>query len=227
MVQTPSQPQTLLTLDVHHTNDFEVTGRGDHPAWAAAEKHPLRAVEGGTVPASHATWFKALWSTKGVYFLIDCADPKLTVTRQQDQADLYREDVAEIFLWPDESLPLYFEYEISPLGTELVLLIPNLGEGFMGWSPWHYEGERKVRRAVSVRGGPAEPGAKVTGWTVEVFIPSLAMMPLRNTAIKPGTVWRGNVYRIDYDQKPSTHQAFKPVGPSFHNFREFPRIRFV
>ncbi|MCX5658828.1 MAG: carbohydrate-binding family 9-like protein [Planctomycetota bacterium] len=217
----------LKTLDITHTKDFEVTGRGDNPAWAKAAQIPMSFVEETAGASERATWFKALWSNKGVYFFIDCTDPKLTVTKLPDQGDLYREDVAEVFLWPDETYPLYFEYEISPLGSELVLLIPNLGEGFMGWSPWHYEGERKVRRAVHVRGGPAEPGASVTGWSVEIFIPSAALAPLRNTKLKRGVVWRGNVYRIDYDKKPTLLQAYQPVGPSFHNIKVFPRFRFV
>ena len=54
----------------------------------------------------------------------------------------------EVFLWPDERDPIYFEYEISPLGRELPILVPNLDGKFLGWRPWHYEGEpaRRARR---------------------------------------------------------------------------------
>ena len=43
-----------------------------------------------------------------------------------DFLDLYNEDVVEVFLWPDESFPVYFEYEVSPLNYELPIIIPKL-----------------------------------------------------------------------------------------------------
>src|SRR3989304_3771042 len=89
----------------------------------------------------------------------------------EDLLDRCTQDVFEFFLWPDESQPVYFEYEISPLGFELPILVPNFDGKFLGWRPWHYEGDRKIRKAVSVSGGIARPGADITGWTAEDFIP--------------------------------------------------------
>ena len=40
-------------------------------------------------------------------------------------------DVFEVFLWTDEKQPIYFEYEISPLGYELPILVPNFGGKFL------------------------------------------------------------------------------------------------
>ena len=42
-----------------------------------------------------------------------------------DNLDIYNEDVVEVFLWTDESTPLYFEYELSPLNYELPIIVPN------------------------------------------------------------------------------------------------------
>jgi hypothetical protein len=74
---------------------------------------------------------------------MDAADGKLTSTFEEDFADLWKEDVFEAFVWPDERDPLYFEYEISPLGRELPILIPNLDGRFLGWRLWH-DGRRSV-----------------------------------------------------------------------------------
>ena len=57
-------------------------------------------------------------------------------------ADLWTEDVVEIFFWPDEEMPVYFEYELSPRNYELPILVPNKAGSFLGWRPWKYEGER-------------------------------------------------------------------------------------
>jgi hypothetical protein len=59
---------------------------------------------------------------------MEATDQVLTATLQEDFLDLWKEDVFEFFLWPDERQTVYFEYEISPLGVELPILIPNLGQ---------------------------------------------------------------------------------------------------
>ena len=99
-----------------------------------------------------------LYSPTGVYVLMTGSDRKVTATIEEDFADLWNEDVFEFFLWPDEKQSIYLEYEISPLNRELVILVPNLEHQFWGWRPWHYEGDRKTRKAVSVSGGTAKPG---------------------------------------------------------------------
>jgi hypothetical protein len=62
---------------------------------------------------------------------------------QGDFLDLWNEDVVEAFFWTDESNPIYFEYELSPLNYELPILVPNNKGKFLGWLPWHYEGIAK------------------------------------------------------------------------------------
>ena len=64
----------------------------------------------------------------------------------------------EVFLWTDERDPVYFEYEISPLGRELPIMVPNIDGKFLGWLPWHYEGDRKIRKATSAIGGEVKSG---------------------------------------------------------------------
>ena len=108
--------------------------------------------------------------------------PSSAPTSRKTSPNLWKEDVYEFFLWPDEATPIYFEYEISPLGRELPILVPNLGGEFLGWRPWHYEGERKTRKAVSVRGGEVTTGAAIKGWTAEVFVPYELLSPLRQRA---------------------------------------------
>jgi len=117
----------------------------------------------------------------------------------EDFLDLWNEDVFEFFLWPDERYPVYFEYEISPLGYELPIIIPNFGGRFLGWRPWHYEGARKTQKATAVTGGAKRSGARVTGWKAEVFVPYELLKPLQSVPPQPGTRWRANFYRVDYD----------------------------
>lgn len=212
------------SLTVKSTEDFEVTGDGSAAAWAKAEWTPLRKRSDGGHP--YETRFKALYSRTGIYFLFDGTDERLTSTFREDYLDLWKEDVFEVFLWTDEKHPVYFEYEISPLGHELPILIPNFSGRFLGWRPWHYEGARKTRKATAARGGPKESGAAVKGWSAEVFIPYDLLNPLQNVPPGRGSHWRANFYRVDHDGGRSTGWDWAPVGPSFHEFEKFGTLVF-
>jgi hypothetical protein len=209
---------------VPRTDDFEVTGRGDAAAWQKTGWTPLELRSAESHP--YKTQVKMLYSPTGLYVLMDATDSQLTATMQDDFLDLWNEDVFEFFFWTDERYPLYFEYEISPLGFELPILIPNIDGKLLGWRPWHYEGPRKTRKATTVTGGPKQSGAKVTGWKAEVFVPYELLAPLGNVPPKPGARWRANFYRIDYDGGRSTSWDWARVGPSFHEFRKFGTLVF-
>ena len=109
-----------------------------------------------------------------------------------------------------------------------MLLVPNFGghDKQYGWRPWHYEGKRRVEKAVAVRGGRPAPGATVSGWTAEVFVPYTLLKPLQNVPPKAGTQWRANVYRCDYDGGRSVAWNWAPTGSSFHEFERFGTLVF-
>jgi hypothetical protein len=207
------------------TADFEVTGGGDHEAWRAAEWTPLTRREPAALP--YDTRVKVLYSPTGLYVLVDAADRTLTAAMSEDFMDLWNEDVFEVFLWTDERYPVYFEYEISPLERELPIVVPNFGGQFFGWRPWHYEKERRTRKATKVLGGPKTSGASIQGWRAEVFIPYALLRPLQNVPPKPGTRWRANFYRMDYDGGKHTVWTWAPVAGTFHEFAKFGELTFA
>jgi hypothetical protein len=212
------------TLRIPRTDDFTVNGKGDAPAWQKTAWEPLslRAANGHP----YRTRIKMLYSRTGLYVLMEGEDRTITATMNADFLDLWNEDVFEFFLWPDERYPVYFEYEISPLGFELPILIPNFEGKFLGWRPWHYEGDRKTQKATRVEGGPKRSGADITGWKAEVFVPYALLEPLQNVPPEPGTRWRANFYRVDYDGGKSTSWDWARVGSSFHEFRKFGDLIF-
>jgi len=211
-----AQPSPLV---VHHTADFELTGDGSAQAWKSTAWFPLSKFKG---TANYSTQAKLLYSDNGVYGIFSSTDKKVTATLNEDFADLYKEDVVEVFFWPDESTALYFEYELSPLNYELPIIVPNHKGEFFGWAPWHYTGERKTRHATKVL---KDAQGNTTSWIAEFFIPYKLLKPLQNVNPKPGTQWRANFYRIDYDEGYSSW-LWHPVTTNFHDYEHFGIIRF-
>jgi len=211
-------------MHVKPTDDFQITGQGSNAAWNKTDWTNLSKRPKGS--HDYTARVKVLYSKTGLYVLMDGTDRRLSATMENDFDDLWHEDVFEFFLWPDERYPLYLEYEISPLGKELPILIPNFEGKQLGWRPWHYEGERKTKKAVSLVGGPQKSGAEIQGWRAEVFVPYALLKPLENVPPRPGTRWRANFYRVDYDEGESTAWDWARVGPSFHEFKKFGTLVF-
>jgi hypothetical protein len=214
----PAQTAEEGVLLVKKCSDFEVTGRGEASQWNMAEwvNIPQRTPQ----PETYETRAKVLYSETGIYFLFDCEDKILTTTMKADYLNLWEEDVVEVFLWTSEDFPVYFEYEISPMNYELPILVPNYKGDFLGWLPWNYEGDRKTRKATSVRGGKKKSGARVSAWVAEFFIPYKLLAPLPNVPPESGTKWRANMYRVDYDQGRTLFSWQKPET-NFHDYERF------
>lgn len=213
------QPFKQEALLIKKTADFEIDGKGSASHWNQAPWVSIPSRHESSTPKE--TRAKILYSDKGLYFLFECEDKKLTATLTEDFADLYKEDVVEVFLWTDENYPIYFEYEISPLNYELPIIVPNFGGDFFGWRPWHYEGEKRTRHATSVTGGKKESGATISTWTAEFFIPFALLKPLQNVPPQKGTTWRANMYRIDYDSGEFKSWQWQPVNKSFHEYEKY------
>lgn len=189
--------------------DFEVTGKGLDAAWEQAAW--IDIIQRTGKPLSYQTRVKSLYSETGIYFLFDCKDNTLTATMKEDYLDLWNEDVVEVFLWTGEDFPVYFEYEISPLNYELPIIVPNDQGKFFGWLPWHYEGDRKTRH---------ETSSSDECWKAEFFIPYKLLTPLPQVPPEPGTKWRVNMYRIDYDQGQALF-SWQETSNTFHEFNKF------
>ncbi len=213
-----AQTEKTGTIVVKKTTDFEITGDGSAAEWKKADW--LNLPQRKPAAKTYDTKVKVLYSATGIYFLFDCEDTRLNSTITKDNEDLWKEDVVEIFLWTDETFPVYFEYELSPLNYELPILVPNNRGKFLGWLPWHYEGERKTRHATSVRGGEKKSGATVSAWMAEIFIPYKLLEPLQNVPPQSGTKWRANMYRIDHDNG-QTAFSWQETNKSFHEFEKF------
>jgi len=217
------------TAVIKKTADFQVNGEGTVSAWNTTAWIPITVQESAS-GKSMPTRAKVLYSPTGIYFLFVSEDQKLTTTLTEDFTSLWKEDVVEVFLWPDQSMTVYFEYEVSPMNYELPIIIPNFKGRAMGWTPWHYTGDRKIQHATSAQGGDKKSGAKVKSWTAEIFIPYKLLGPMLSGPPKPGDRWRANLYRIDYDEKSPAYYSWRRTsmknGSNFHEYEYFGTFLF-
>jgi predicted TIM-barrel fold metal-dependent hydrolase len=225
-IQTVKTVATPPTMYVRPTDDFAVTGAGTHKAWDNIEWQTLTRRNKDGLPYSASA--KMLYSKTGLYVLFHGRDQKLSATFTEDGKHLWTEDVFEVFLQPDESKPVYFEYEISPLGAELALQVAHSGGKLLRHLPWVFEEGtmRQTQRKTTVAGGDLKSGATITSWTAEVFLPYALLQPLVTQPPKSGDRWRGNFYRMDYDNDKPTGWHWAPVGKSFHDYRGFGTVVF-
>jgi hypothetical protein len=199
--------------------DFELTADTSSLAWA--EMSWLMIPQRMNLDYPKQTKLKMQYSTTGMYTLFYCEDDQITATIREDQGDLYNEDVVELFYWTDETYPLYFEYELSPLNYELTILVPHLNKTIMGWTPWHYTGDRKTRHKTEI----IRDGNQIKGWVAECFIPYAVLKPLQNLPPVKGTRWRANMYRLDYDHG-QARWAWQPTKVNFHEYKLFGTLLF-
>jgi Carbohydrate family 9 binding domain-like len=207
-------------LHVTHTEDFVITGEGTAANWSNTTW--LILPQRNSLNVSYETRFKILYSDSGIYCLYRCEDRKITASLTADFSDLFNEDVVEVFLWTDETVPVYFEYELSPLNYELPILVPNIKGNFFGWRPWHYEGNRVTRHKTQI----SKKDGVVNAWTAEFFIPYALLKPMKNAPPQKGTHWRANFYRIDYDKDTITWQWQLVHKETFHDYEKFGTIVF-
>ena len=214
-----AQVADSTTWVVNKTKDFVLNGNGNAVEWNATDYLELPKRRNGAM--DYKTKMKILYSETGIYCLYKCEDNKITSTIKADFEDIFNEDVVEAFFWPEESSIIYFEYELSPYNYELPILVPNYDGKFLGWRPWHYEGNKKTRHAATIN----KEGNKVVSWIAEFFIPYKLMEPLQNMPPKKGMKWRANFYRIDYD-KGTTYWSWRPTRKNFHDYESFGTIVF-
>ncbi|MEM1157770.1 MAG: carbohydrate-binding family 9-like protein [Verrucomicrobiota bacterium] len=203
------------------TDDFLIDGSGSSAAWEKAEW--IHLTKRNDVGHDGSTRCKLLYSPKGLYILFDCQDEKITSTIREDFGEIFREDIVDIFIWPDQGSTIYFEYGISPHNFELALLVPNYDGFFHGWQPWRYAGERKTRHQTKIN---SEHG-KVVGWQAEFFIPFALLKPLQNVPPVAGSRWRINLYRADFDSGKRAIWSWKPFHRRFHDYQQFGSVQFV
>ncbi len=184
---------------------------------------PFRLAD-GSADAAQQTAVRLGWDDDALYVRFDCADRDAWGTYTRRDEPLYEEEVVELFLASGEAAPaLYYELEVSPLGTLFDARIDNP------------DGRRDTLRATTAWDCPglrweAGAAAAATGedWWAALRIPWSAVAPPG----PPPPVWRANFFRVERprDGTPPEWSAWSPTlatPPNFHLPDRFGLLRLV
>ena len=215
----------MSDIDINKTVDFDIHGDGTSKPWK--NTHWISIKQRSHLSLSMETKVKILYSDSGIYFLFFNEDSRLDASIEEDGKHLWTEDVIEVFLWPDTSKEIYFEYELSPLNYELPLMVINLNNKPHRWQAWSFEDNRQIEHKTEIQGGTKKSGASIESWTAEFFIPYSLLEPMIKIAPKSGTNWKVNFNRMDYLNGNEIYWSWKDLPGSFHEINRFGTMHFI
>lgn len=213
-------------LLVRKCEDFDITGDGFNSQWANMDWEPLTKVDKGGV--DYPSRFKVLYSKSGIYVLFEGEDDKITTSDYKDMDKIWNGDVFEIFIHPNPSDPMYFEYEVNQFEKQLLLTISNSHKG-VSWIPFNeYEkNSYGTFNKVEVKGGEPKLDGKISSWKAEVFLSYKSIGLLPGVPPESGSVWNANFCRLDHDTGKMIKWSWTPsIERSLHELDKFRSIRF-
>ena len=208
--------QSLPVYEVARvTSSINVDGKIDEKAWTDAQ--PTAFVNNRDGSRSELeTEARILYDDRFIYFAFRVVDRNVWATMKQRDEHLWLEEVVEVFLQANPSLPNYIELEVNPLGTMLDIYLIDRRK------PLHYESwnSEHLRWAVQVAGTvDGKDGDR--GWSCEIALPFEDIATATHLPPQPGDRWRLNLYRVE--QKPNVAElAWSPTLQD--DFHVLPRL---
>lgn len=139
---------------------------------------------------------RMVWDDEYLYFAFACQDPDIWALFDQEDDEMWSEEVVEVFIDPDGDARNYLELEVNPLNAWVDLRIVELEPKWVASKDWDIVG---LKTAVQVYGTVNDTSDVDLGWTCEIAIPWAAMADSINGGARPlpGDQWRLNLYRIE------------------------------
>lgn len=182
--------------------------------WRGLNSNPARETE-----------VRLLWNFSTLYLRFACRYRELFVFEESEangrRDHLWDRDVAEAFLQPDSSRPLYYkEFEVSPNGMWIDLDIGPRADSSGGVVPSEPQDSKSgLKHSVWL-----DSEGRV--WTAELAIPMKAL----TAEFDPHAVWGANFFRVEGQREPRFYSAWRPTRtpqPNFHVPGAFGQLHFV
>ncbi|MBC7759942.1 MAG: carbohydrate-binding family 9-like protein [Phormidesmis sp. FL-bin-119] len=213
---TPRQYTALFT-----TNPPIIDGKIEDRAWQnAAWTENFKDIEGDGKPAP--TWntrAKMTWTSEGLYIAAELLEPHVWAYLNNHDDIVFYDNDFEVFIDPDNDTHRYYEIEINAINTIFDLFMPkpyrnNSGAMFAYNTPG-------LKTAINIQGTLNNPNDVDKGWTVEMFIPFIAVT-MGNVAKIPsdGEFWRIDFSRVEWDVEVKDGKYVKLKGVNGRNLPE-------
>jgi len=212
-----AQSQSLPVYEVARvTSSINVDGKLDEKAWADAQPAGAFVNNRDGSRSELQTEARILYDQQFIYFAFRAVDRNVWATMKKRDEHLWLEEVVEVFLQANPSIPNYIELEVNPLGTMLDIYLIDRRK------PLHYESwnSEHLRWAVQVEGTvDGQDGDR--GWSCELALPFEDIASATHVPPQPGDRWRMNLYRVE--QKPKVAElAWSPTLQD--DFHVLPRL---
>jgi len=190
-----------------------IDGRMTEAAWSRARwTSDFTDIEGSLRPRPRfRTRVKMLWDDHYWYIAARLDEPDLWATIRERDAVIFRDNDFEIFADPSGTARRYFEIETNQFATVWDLFLPKpYSEGGHAVNEWNIDG---LHIAVALDGTINHPGDRDRGWSVELAIPWTAFADSGHNVVppRPGSEWRVNFSRVEWDADPVGGRYVKRV----------------
>ena len=150
---------------------IEIDGKADELSWANAPwTEDFVDIEGAAKPVPRfRTRAKMLWDDQYFYVYAELREPHVWGTITKKNAVMFRDNDFEVFINPDASNHIYYEFEMNALNSiwELTLDRPYRDDG-----PVHLGTNLEgLKSAVHVDGTLNDPSDTDRGWSLEIAFP--------------------------------------------------------
>jgi len=203
-----------------------VDGKADDAAWDAVEPITEYFLTGSLAPPTETTSLKTCYDDKSVYFLYECSDKDVFALHDERDTALWESDVVEVFFWPDEERPIYYEFEIAPNNVVFDARYVNTGSGhWRRWCQW----DSGIRSAATVHGTLNDWRDRDEGFTVEFAIPIAAFADVNGDKPLKGQTWRFAGVRFNYStdlKSPEGAVTSQDPRSDLHQYRGFAQLMF-
>lgn len=191
---------------------LKIDGRLDEPAWNDAPVLNLdKAWDGKSAPGGATV--RLLWDKNYLYFGAQLPDELVVAGKMERDGFLWeKDDVIELFLWPQEAQPYYYEVVVNPRGTTydaFFVAKPTHDGPELTLSDWNPAIKVQTRLVpVLYRPEKIGPPNKDGFWTVEMALPIAALANRGGQAPGAGETWRMQINRYNRpDAAPGTLDA--------------------
>ncbi|MBK5290720.1 MAG: carbohydrate-binding family 9-like protein [Acidobacteriia bacterium] len=156
-------------------------------------------IEGNRKPAPRfRTRVKMAWDDRFFYVAAQMEEPHVWGTLTAHDAVIFRDNDFEVFLRPDATKHLYFEFEMNALNTGWDLFLPKpYNQGGKADNSWEIPG---LQTGVHIEGTLNHPADRDRGWSVEIAFPWEAFRERAGGDVRPapGASWRVNFSRVEW-----------------------------